>query len=122
MQFCDACRNMMMVVSSADGQEASYRCPCCSNQKDIPKDQTHLLRDRKPQDDYALYSRFLNKDIAKDPALPRAPQVACPFCNKKGGVLYAKYHPKKMRYIYHCELCTKFWKRSDEGTEALEPI
>ena len=122
MQFCDACRNLMTVVSSSDGHDAYYKCQCCSNHKEFPKDQVHILRDRKPRDDYALYSRFLIRDIAKDPALPRAPHVECPFCHNKGGVLYAKYDSKNMRYIYHCELCSKFWKRSEDGTKALEAV
>ena len=123
MLFCDACHNMMMVVSaSTTTAAASYRCPCCSNEQPLAPGKAHVLRERKPQDDYALYSRFLNKDIAKDPALPRAPTVECPKCKKTGGVMYAKYHPKNMLYIYHCELCSAFWKLGDGGrVETLTP-
>ena len=114
MEFCDVCHNMMLVASSADGASAAYVCPNCSNRRDMGSG-THVLRVRKPQDDSALYSRFLTPALSTDPALPRAPDVACPLCSKKGGVLYVKYNPKRMLYLYHCALCAGFWKRGQDG-------
>lgn len=115
MKFCDTCRNMMLVVSSEGGRVAHYECPSCSTQEKIPS-TTHVLRARTPQDDSSLYSRFINPDLAKDPALPRAPRnVACPFCSKTGGILFVKYHSSDMKFLYHCSQCMTFWKRSNDG-------
>lgn len=111
---------MMLVVSSDGGRVAHYECPSCSTQEKIPG-TTHVLRARTPQDDSSLYSRFINKDLAKDPALPRAPKtVACPFCNKPGGVLFVKYHASDMKYLYNCEACAAFWKRNADGLVVVE--
>jgi len=113
---------MMLVVSSEAGRTAHYECPSCSTREAIPG-TTHVLRARTPQDDSSLYSRFVNKDLVNDPALPRAPaSVACPFCTKTGGILFVKYHASDMKYLYNCEHCSAFWKRGGDGGQEEIPV
>lgn len=109
MEFCSACRNMMLVKSGQDGKTAEYRCPNCDNRREISG--TTVLRVRKPADDSAEYARFLTPMLADDPALPRAEGLECPFCKVSDQVLFVKYNASSMRYLYNCGACKAFWKR-----------
>ena len=118
MQFCQACRNLMLVKSSPDGKTAEYRCPSCDNRRAIGAE---TLRERKPADDSAEYARFLTPVLSRDPTLPRAPELKCPYCDVAGEVLFVKYNATAMRYLYHCGACKEFWKLSDAGVQQLRP-
>ncbi len=109
MEFCNACRNMMLVKSSADGKTGEYRCPNCENRKPIAAKT--VLRASKPADDTAEYSRFLTPLLSEDPTLPRVDGMPCPHCDAVGEVLFIKYNAPHMRYLYHCGACKEFWKR-----------
>lgn len=113
MEFCPACRNMMLVKSSADGRAGEYRCPNCDNRKDLAAGT--VLRATKPADDSAEYARFVTPLLSEDPALPRFADMACPQCGVVGEVLFVKYNAPHMRYLYHCGACKDFWKRGAGG-------
>lgn len=119
MNFCPACRNMMLVKTSPDGKTAEFRCPNCDTTKEIGSGQ--VLREKKPSDDYAMYAKYLTPSLSKDPALPRSPVLKCPFCEKVGDVLYVKYNSKAMLYLYHCGSCKEFWKRGGHQVKKAEP-
>jgi hypothetical protein len=79
-------------------------------------------------DDDLLYLQFQNKYIRFDPTLPRVsdPALSCPNGDCPGPkeaaakgvefkhqVLYVKYHPVNMKYLYCCDYCGTTWKQAD---------
>lgn len=67
-------------------------------------------------DDQTAYKQYVSPFIAHDPTLPRVDYIKCPnaACPKPEAapneVIYVKYDPVHLKYLYHCTHCRSFWK------------
>ena len=120
MKFCEVCDNLLY-VRLADG-DVVHQCNYCgwscpSADPDEPICETDY------RDDRAKYHHLLTPLVHEDPTLPRVDNVPCPNkdCTrpprKKGSVLYIKYDPRNLRFLYSCSYCKSFW-----GPEELGPF
>jgi aspartate carbamoyltransferase regulatory subunit len=62
------------------------------------------------------FKQFSTPFIKYDPTLPRVNHIKCPNANcskpkeKDDEVIYIKFNPVKMSYLYCCCYCENFWK------------
>lgn len=123
MEFCEVCDNLLYLRAEDNVSLVKY-CKHCSF---VKKDEDATDRKRAIKvteslysDDDLLYLQFQNKYLRFDPTLPRVndPAIVCPNtdCPKpKSGelmnqVLYVKYHPVHMKYLYCCDYCGTTWR------------
>ena len=118
MEFCEVCDNMLYVKSNENKQLVKY-CKHCEFQKVETNSTAIKISETIYSEDDLLYNQHVNKYLRYDPTLRRIrdPQVSCPNpnCNieeDKKQILYIKYHPQNMKYLYVCENCGETWKQS----------
>lgn len=117
MEFCDICQNMIYL--GADGQNNLVKyCKNCKVKNVIeanqPGRQPYKISHTLYSDDDLLYLQHKNEYLRYDPTLPRIcdPTIQCPneSCdgkrtNQASRVLYIKYHPVDLKYLYCCDHC-----------------
>lgn len=119
MKFCEVCDNLLY-VKLADGN-VIHQCNYCgwscpAGDSDGPICETDY------RDDRAKYHHLLTPLIHEDPTLPRVENVPCPNkdctrpARKKGSVLYIKYDPVNLRFLYSCSYCKSFWGPEELGS------
>ena len=115
MEFCYICQNMLyMRTDPKEGHLIKFCKNCKFNHtmdaKD-PKRKPYKITHTLYSDDDLLYLQHQNKYLRYDPTLPRIcdPTISCPNseCNGKDNprVLYIKYHPIDLKYLYCCDHC-----------------
>jgi DNA-directed RNA polymerase subunit M/transcription elongation factor TFIIS len=122
MEFCDGCRNMLYLrtqEATADGttQHALFKyCKACGLEKQHDGGAFRVSRTVYAEEDL-LYLQHQNPYLRHDPTLPRVcdpktpcPNAACTGPHDKPQVLYVKYHPVHMKYLYCCDYCGHFWR------------
>lgn len=131
MKFCDVCDNMMyMSLSDAtqdpdlvvpeDGQKSKrtllvYYCKSCGHRVRARADMNECIVDATYVDDAAHAQQFATMNIIHDPTLPHVDNIKCvnSECTKpataSNDVIYFKYDPKNLKYMYHCTYCHHFW-------------
>lgn len=113
MKFCDVCQNMLyMEVVNEDDTKLRHYCKNCKFTRDEVKGAHSIVVAEKSQFDPAAisYKNFINPSIKHDPTLPRVKNIDCPSCDiTPREVIYIKYDYHKMKYLYHCCNCEKFW-------------
>ena len=123
MRFCEVCDNLLYVkqaVAEGGGPKVIYQCNYCSSVYDAG-DSGEPIMETDYRDDRAKYHHLLTPLIHEDPTLPRVDNVACPNkeCTrpprKKGSVLYIKYDPTNLRFLYSCSYCKAFWGPEELG-------
>lgn len=120
MKFCTICENMLYMRLVDDKLE--MYCKSCGYTKDA-EDETQTM-DTNYTDDRASYAHFLTKNIEHDMSLPRVSNIPCPLqgCTKPAQnaneVIYIKYDPVNLRFIYFCCHCKRFWKTGGISIEA----
>jgi DNA-directed RNA polymerase subunit M/transcription elongation factor TFIIS len=115
MKFCNNCSNMMYIKVVSDTLQ-TY-CKCCGFIKDEPKEQYSkaIIENNISQDNVDL-STFITPLIKHDPTLPRMKNISCiknDCPSVKTGdqeVIFMKYDPEKLKYLYFCCQCESFWK------------
>lgn len=113
MEFCTVCDNLLYLRTDEDNKLIRY-CKNCNFEK---QEAQHGLRISKTQysEDEMLYKYHQNPYLRYDPTLPRVNNIVCPNPScQKSQVLYIKYHPEKMLYLYCCDFCGHFWKADDK--------
>lgn len=117
MEFCEFCNNMIYLRTDNQNNLVKY-CKNCKAKQVVeageagrmPYKISHTLY----SDDDLLYLQHQNKYLRFDPTLPRIcdPTMQCPneACegkreNKEGRLLYIKYHPVDLKYLYSCDHC-----------------
>lgn len=137
MKFCNVCDNMMymrlVVDATTGGQDEgkeeegeapprerntlTYFCKNCGFHVDASStDAKDKVLDTDYKDDQATYSQYATPNIVHDPTLPRVSNIPCPFqdCSRPAAspneVIYIKYDPTNLRYLYYCTHCARFWK------------
>jgi DNA-directed RNA polymerase subunit M/transcription elongation factor TFIIS len=117
MEFCVMCGNMLYLRMEENNM--IYYCKNCNFTK-VPEDpNASICISTNYQDESVKYSMFINPNIKYDPTLPHVNNIPCtnPKCNKpeheSNNVIYMKYDPVNMKYIYFCTHCEHFWKLSN---------
>ena len=132
MEFCDACRNMVYLRAD-DGEDAGEEeggprgprlikyCKACGYEKTHEGGAFRVTQTLYAEDDL-LYLQHQTPYLRCDPTLPRVcdasmpcPNTACTGPKDKPQVLYVKYHPIHMKYLYCCDYCGHFWRLDREA-------
>lgn len=117
MDFCDLCHNMLYIA--VEERKLKLHCRNCQFSKTNEGNQTVCVVQSSSAEDSADYKQFMTKYIQHDPTLPRVNNIKCPkhstHTDKSAPdeVIYIKYNPTKMKYLYHCCSCEHFWKSSE---------
>lgn len=126
MEFCEACDNLLYLRTDDNVSLVKY-CKHCTF---VKREEDHTTTGNRKRaikvteslysDDDLLYLQFQNKYLRFDPTLPRVndPAIVCPNteCSRpqsgelKNQVLYVKYHPVHMKYLYCCDYCGTTWR------------
>lgn len=119
MRFCEVCDNLLYVKLD-DSSSFVYKCNYCSSTfKPAPGDTT--VSETNYRDDRARYHHLLTPQVHDDPTLPRVSTIPCPNkectrpARKSGSVLYIKYDPVNLKFLYTCTYCKHFWGPSELG-------
>jgi len=114
MRFCKLCENWLYPQLD----EESRMVLCCKNcsfsmhpESDEDACISHTSGDAAGSTDYR---RLMNADIAHDPTLPRVRHIkcanaSCPSTDANREVIYLKYDPVALKFLYHCCTCQAFW-------------
>jgi DNA-directed RNA polymerase subunit M/transcription elongation factor TFIIS len=122
MEFCEICDNLMFLRSEEDTRLVKY-CKHCGFSKDDTNTGKKAIKVAQTlySEDDLLYLQFKNKYLRNDPTLPRVrdPTLVCPNRECTGPrdspqVLYVKYHPVHMKYLYCCDYCGTMWRQETE--------
>jgi len=127
MEFCDVCDNLLYLRTDDNTTLIKY-CKHCNFKKvdnNGTSDGAMKVAESLYSDDDLLYLQFQNKYLRFDPTLPRVtdPAITCPSgdcpgpkaaaangVDFKNQVLYVKYHPIHMKYLYCCDYCGTTWR------------
>jgi DNA-directed RNA polymerase subunit M/transcription elongation factor TFIIS len=113
MNFCDVCENILYDKLDDTGKLV-HHCNYCSMTYDNYV-HARVVSETHYRDDRAKYHHLLTPLIHEDPTLPRVSSVPCPnkHCKRPADalhrVVYIKYDPRNMKYIYSCSYCHTFW-------------
>lgn len=111
MKFCDNCNNMLYF--SVEGDNLKYYCKNCNFSviDNFAAKAECVLESHHTATKQGNYRQFMNKNIKYDPTLPRVNNIDCPSCTTKPNeVIYMKYDPVEMKYLYFCCHCENFWR------------
>lgn len=120
MKFCDICDNMLYIDFQEDKDNTTkkillYTCKVCNTTVEEKTSGSILVIDDNKINDEIKYSQYINKYLKYDPCLPRVNNIICTNssctkpADKDNEVIYLKYDPINMKYIYHCCYCNHFW-------------
>lgn len=113
MRFCTVCDNMMMIQPK--NGSAVYRCFCCNTEDQEGLNSSVCISKRQFSKEDTEYAAYLNEYVLRDPTLPRVDTIKCANaeCSKApeqpNSVVYIKFDPTNMKYIYYCEHCHYSW-------------
>lgn len=124
MKFCQVCENMLYISISKvdeDVMKLTYSCKHCgfatfADDLGEGSGDSSVVLSTDYSDDQTVYKQFVSPYIANDPTLPRTSDIACPNggCPKaadaENEVIFVKYDPVNLKYLYHCMHCRTFWK------------
>lgn len=127
MDFCETCNNLLYLKSlpEADGDtnpnapqtRLVKHCKCCGFEKVETNIRAFKVSSTLYSEDDLLYAQSQNKYLRYDPTLPRVSdkEIMCknPDCtgpHDKPQVLYVKYHPVHLKFLYMCDYCGHTWK------------
>jgi DNA-directed RNA polymerase subunit M/transcription elongation factor TFIIS len=119
MEFCDVCDNMLYMKTDESRHLIKY-CKHC----DFSKVETDIngcvkISGTMYTEDDLLYNQNINKYLRYDQTLRRIndEHIKCPNADcetmtgdKQQQVLYIKYHPQNMKYLYVCDHCGHIWR------------
>lgn len=119
MEFCDVCDNMLYVKTNEEKSLVKY-CKHCDFSKVENNTGCIKISETMYTEDDLLYNQSINKYLRYDPTLRRINDtlIKCPNkdcittedVEKKQQVLYIKYHPQNMKYLYVCDHCGHIWR------------
>lgn len=120
MEFCDVCDNMLYMKS--DNNLLVKFCKHCNFQKEVNAQNNGPIKISQTlySEDDLLYMQYQNKYLRYDPTYQRIqdPSIVCPNQSCTGSkdvqqVLYVKYHPVHMKYLFCCDHCGFMWRLED---------
>jgi ribA/ribD-fused uncharacterized protein len=118
IRFCPVCRYYLYVEANTGQTESLYRfCRNCGYRKEDEHGGvvTEMAIQEKAAEGYKI---LLNEFTRRDPRLPHIKNdVKCPdpACDSNHGkadpdVIYIKYDPINMLYLYICDICGHQWR------------
>jgi DNA-directed RNA polymerase subunit M/transcription elongation factor TFIIS len=125
MKFCSFCDNMQYIRLAKD-DSILYYCKNCGAEDAVEDKATRLVLERSFMDDSTSYKQYMNEYLKYDPTLPRVTNIKCPSTTckdqKDKEVIVVRYDNTNMKYLYHCSVCSTFWRTSDkeENTDNAE--
>jgi hypothetical protein len=109
----------MLYVKSNEMKQLVKYCKHCEFQKVETVSSAIKISETIYSEDDLLYNQHVNKYLRYDPTLRRIkdPLISCPnpechIDDDNKQILYIKYHPQNMKYLYVCEFCGETWKQS----------
>ena len=137
--FCEKCENMTYISLRPDESqqgsplELTYSCKHCgfvttgASRAETKDDTGIVVMSTDYEDDQSSYKQYATPYLRYDPTLPRARDIECvrgDKCtrpqNESSEVIYVKYNPEHLRYLYHCVHCSAFWKSGGSGGEVQD--
>ena len=119
MEFCDVCNNMLYVKTDENKNLVKFCKHCDFSKTDESKTCAKISETIYTEDDL-LYNQSINKYLRYDQTLRRINDslIKCPNTDcismieesKPQQVLYIKYHPQNMKYLYVCDYCGHIWR------------
>ena len=115
MKFCKNCDNMLYINVNTE-KNLVYFCKNCCLKDVLNTQNSQIIIDDNKIDDKAKYSHYMNKNLKYDNTLPRVNNIMCvnEECKRKDNeeneVIYVKYDPINMKYLYYCCYCEHFWR------------
>lgn len=116
MKFCNICDNMLY-AKCEDNSHLLYFCKNCNANVELSPDElARPIVDTQLVDDDQAYLLYMTKNIKYDASLPRVETIKCPNikCSKPEGVpnqvIFTKYNPNHLKFVYFCCHCENFWK------------
>ncbi len=124
IKFCPTCRNYLFLKAAAEGETTEEAqnmntlrrfCKNCGyNEKDEVGGLVLEMNLQETSSDG--YKILLNEFTRHDPTLPHVQNIKCPneACDSNAGgkqrdVIYMKYDPTNLKYLYICNVCTEHW-------------
>lgn len=118
MEFCDVCNNMLYMKTSENKKMLKY-CKHCPFTIENQQSGAIKISETMYSDDDLLYNQNINQYLRFDPTLRRIKDEKTK-CNKEDcvsntgakeqQVLYIKYDPRNMKYLYVCDHCGNIWR------------
>lgn len=118
MEFCDICDNMLYMRTGGKTNNLIQYCKNCKSSKQLesndPNRKPYKISHTLYTDDDLLYLQHQNKYLRFDPTLPRVcdanlrcPDEKCALtkAGEPSRLLYLKYHPTDLKYLYCCDHC-----------------
>lgn len=116
INFCDTCDNLLFLYSNDEDNKLYMGCKNCGTKKDYEDSKCIYNNDYKIDLSETINQ---NQNLVDDITLPTIrnnPNIKCPNAdcesNKDGEVselLYIKYDPSDMKYMYVCKHCFQKW-------------
>ena len=129
MKFCPVCKNMfyMRLASSPSSDTLDLYCKHCGYQEtaDASKKDDVLISRVQSGDGQADYKQYMTKDLKFDPTLPRVRHIKCansmcPSTDADREIIYLKYDPVRLKFLYFCVTCESFW--TTDGSTDKAPV
>jgi len=119
MEFCEICDNLLYLRSEEDHALIKYCKHCTFSKRETAEGRPAVrVAQNLYSEDELLYLQYQNKYLRCDPTLPRVsdsgltcPNSQCTGPSDKPQILYVKYHPVHMKYLYCCDYCGTTWKK-----------
>jgi DNA-directed RNA polymerase subunit M/transcription elongation factor TFIIS len=119
IRFCPKCDYYLYLDSTAVEENTLVRlCRNCGH-RDVDTEGGLVMEMMSQAQSAESYQILLNEFTRQDPRLPhihgtlKCPDPGCPS-NKNGGgesdIIYMKYDPVNLLYLYICNVCTFQWK------------
>jgi DNA-directed RNA polymerase subunit M/transcription elongation factor TFIIS len=112
--FCPTCHFYLYLNQQDD--KLMRICRNCGYQEEDKKGGLILEIDLKEKTSEG-YRILMNEFTAHDPTLPHVTSIKCPndSCKSNTGakerdVLYLKYDPVNLKFLYHCMVCKEQWR------------
>lgn len=114
MKFCPYDKNMLII--SQNPNVLSYVCRTCGHTETDDKGGL-ILEMNVQQRSSEGYKILLNEFTKYDPTLPHMKTIKCPSGDcptnkgeKERDIIYMKYDPVNLKYIYICNVCDHQWR------------
>lgn len=119
MKFCNICNNMLYI--KVDKDQLLYYCKNCDFVTQDDTTATKCIMENVLDENVSNFKQYITPHIKYDPTLPRVNNIKCPNskCSKPtdvdNEVIYIKFNPVKMSYLYYCCHCENFWKSEKDA-------
>jgi DNA-directed RNA polymerase subunit M/transcription elongation factor TFIIS len=119
MKFCNVCNNMLYI--KVDNDQLQYFCKNCEFTTADETTSSVCVMENVLDENVTNVKQYSTPFIKYDPTLPRVNNIKCPNskCTKEGAaqneVIYIKFNPIKMSYLYYCCYCEHFWKSEKDS-------